>query len=312
MPYQTGLATSFTDLQTTLETFATTNGWAFTSGVLSKSGCHVKFESSATYLRFQIGSGDDGGGNLTGAFDFTGASSGGSYVKAGTGFQIVDTRNGQTAQFPITYHLISLANPDNIFLIINYNIAHCQHLAFGNFEKYGTWGGGQYGSGTTARYSTTQRGFLDYSVTYEADEHGAGAYLFAVYGNYSGLYDRVPSSAVKCDVDGEDWRGFAHSGKTSIPNYWERTCSAAAWSQPYLTILSTINLQPVMCPPVLCIGRPARMHSIAGIMPHVRYLRIDNYNVGDVISVGSQRWIVFPHTNKQHYNGGWAIKYDGP
>jgi len=311
MAYQTGTASSLSDLKTTLELFATTNGWALNSGVLSKAGCHVKFTSDVDYLRFNIGSGDDGNGGLTDAFDFTGVSTGDQYRNSGQGFQIVRVRNSQTMQFPITYHLISHVNPENIFLIINYNITHCQHIAFGNFQKYGTWGGGQYGSGTTGWYSTKQQTLREYSSIDGDGNNGAGAYLFA--NQYGSAYvDPCPSSAIKCDVDAQTWRGFSQTYNNDFPTAWERTCSAAAWSQPYLTILSTVNLQPVMCPPVLCIGRPAKMHSIAGIMPHVRYLRIDNYNVGDVISVGSQRWIVFPHTNKQHYNGGWAIKYDGP
>lgn len=308
MPYQTGTCSSLADLKTTIEAFAQTNGWTMVNGVLNKSGVHVKFDTPADNVRFLVGTGDDGLGTLTDVFDHTD-----DFYSGGDGLQICNVRNGQTIQYPATYHLISLSNPDNIFCVINYNIEHCQHLAFGNFQKYGTWGGGQYGSATAYDNQSTQPSFLEYSRVNGAARAGSGAYLFAVEEASGGSgIDPLPNAVVKCDVDGMTWRAFMESYNSSQTFRNERSCSAADWSQPFLTQLSTINLQPVMCPPVLSIGRADSHYSVAGIMPHVRYLRVDYYNPGDIIEVGAQKWIVFPHTSVTDFNGGWAIKYDGP
>ena len=59
-------------------------------------------------------------------------------------------------------------------------------------------------------------------------------------------------------------------------------------------------------------------------LAHCRFLRIDNYQPGDIIPLGPDRWKVAPWyrkntaqrdggSNIQHTGTfGWAIRYDGP
>jgi len=301
MAYQTGTFTSLADLHTTITNFCVANGWASTSGILSKAGVHVKLDStsSADYLLTKIGTGDDGLGALTNA----GSSFNTSAVYVLKNFI-------STITFPATYHLISLGSPDAIFLIINYNVTDCQHLAFGNCLKYGNWVGGQFLSATAGANSSSLNPLQEYSrVNNNAGYNtlgGSGAFLYSAYDNYQG--PARSSSLFNADFDGVGWRANVDGNAVTL----SETFGAAALAAPFLKTLNPINLQPTMGPCLFVVGRPAGFSSIVGSMPHIRYLRVDNYQPGDVISVGSQKWIVFPHRNVTNHNGGWAIKYDGP
>jgi len=293
MPYQTGTFTSLADLQSTIETFATANGWTLVNGVLRNSTCHIKLEAdTANRLLVRHGLDDDGVGNL---------------ITPTNGVtRLLRSRAGQTITFPATYHLFSHASPDSIFCIVNYNVAWCQHIAFGHIQKYGVWGGGSFSSSTSSTDSASQRGIANYNYTQgSAADPGrdGGAFFFA---QYSAARE---SAAIACDIDGLN---FLIPLSTDPLSAGEGRFQGASLARPYLEKLNSINLQPAMYPPVVVMGRPSSMGSVIGTVPWVRYLRVDNYEPGDIVTVGADKWMVFPHYSVAFSKAGWAIKYDGP
>lgn len=143
------------------------------------------------------------------------------------------------------------------------------------------------------------------------DGGGVGAYLFSAYDHYTlfGSQHARTGSFLRCELDGTGWR------QNTVPNLTPDITGlfcAAGYSRGFLEILHPGNLQPILAPVVIMAGRPSNFLSVIGAMPHVRYLRIDNYESGEIIQVGAQKWIAFPHTNKNHSTDGWCIKYDGP
>ena len=294
MPYQTGSFSSFADLQTTVESFCTTNGWTLTAGVLAKAGCHVKVISDASNrLLINVGDGDDGFGTLTNPVPYT--------------FRMLTSRAGQSISFPATYHLFSLSDPEHIFLVINYNVSWCQHMAFGNVKKYGTWSGGQIASSTFYSDTSTQKVPDYYTYFYSTYSiNGGGAYLYFIRKRIN--YTANPSAGMLCDIDDVSWLvntdGSAPEGVGVF--------AGSSLAMPYLNKSNSINLQPAMFPAILTMSRPSNLRSVIATVPHVRYLRVDNYQPGDIIEVGSQKWMVFPHISVSFNGAGWAIKYDGP
>lgn len=313
MPYQTGTFTSASDLRTTLEAFATTNGWTQSGNLLHKGSVYVEVYDSTNGVSVTAGLGKDGGNNLT-----TPASlSRGVYML---------TAIGQTMSFPGTYHLISLANPDSIFLVVNYNVTYWQHLAFGHINKHGTWGGGEYASGSfRGTASGAVSGCPAGDVGRRLTATGAGAlggfgYMLSTAPTFSHATQNG-SADLYCDLDGEGWRiNTADYSTLGSSRFY-----ASAIASQYLQTINSWNDQTVLAPVIVEASRTGNFVSILGDMPHVRYLRIDNINDGEVISVGSQDWICFPFIRKNpfvidstnavynhSYYMGWCIKYDGP
>lgn len=307
MPYQTGTATSSSDLQTTIEVFATSNGWTLTNGVLSKDGCHIKLDgSSATQLYAEIGLGDDGAGNLTDKCAYN------CYLRSG----LMTYRNvgddAYTLTYPATYHLFSFDSPAHIFVTVNFNVAHCQHMIFGNIKKYGTYTGGQsLWASHQPRNSSSLVYYPSGFAWVGGDSSGRGSHGYYFFGSVPGsIYPCSPSGFVYCDLDGTTWKTNRVNGTGYAAGYGSTT--AAGLSRPYLNKFNSINLQPVLSTPVFVTDRPSSLKSVIGVNPHMRYLRVDNYLPGDIISVGTQDFMVFPFNYEPFAPIGFAVKYDGP
>lgn len=71
-------------------------------------------------------------------------------------------------------------------------------------------------------------------------------------------------------------------------------------------------------------ARPSSKISMTADLEFARHIRIDNLSPGDILTIGSDQWKVFPWYRKDvsAHNGGyfvnhtgtfgWAIRYEGP
>jgi hypothetical protein len=133
MPYQTGTASSFSNLQSTIETFLTgTPGYTLTSGILTKTGtdAHLKFANATDYISLEMGK-DSSAGSLLLKHP---TMESGSVQRVGmvTGYW----DSAVSIVFPINYYLHYLSTPQEMFrCIIEYNNGYTQNIGFGEIEK---------------------------------------------------------------------------------------------------------------------------------------------------------------------------------
>jgi hypothetical protein len=310
MAYQTGTANTATDLKGIIETFAQANGWTLSSGILSKGQCHVRLTAINTDQGIKL-EGANSADFLTGVCP--------NWAQ----FYIA------SAQWPITYHLFAHGTPDTLVCVLNYNVNSFQYLAFGDIAKFGSWTGGNWFSATMGQASTLLPALSIHSTIMTSSPYVEGttridgsSYDAASGGIFSFVYGvTVPGgggSFLHAEIDGGTWLR---------PNNGD---TVRADSSAYSAVLiaqapNAWNSQAILFPHAITVTRPSSRISVIGEIGHIRMLRIDNYNPGDIVTIGVDKWKVFPWLKKNSSDRGnssntagesgtigWAIKYDGP
>lgn len=306
MGYQTGVATNADNLKTIIETFALANGWTLSGGILSNGSCHVRVDTPSPNERVRVQ------GAI--AVDFS------SGVSPGTG-EIWTSLNN----FPVTYHLVGTAQPE-IFCIVEYNNVFYQWVAFGKVEKYGAYTGGEWIAGTfgneydvreSGTYNPDGTPTLPQLLPQGGQKNGSGATGALLWGGYASGWasDTRDGSQIHCELDGDVWCDGVRNGSGTHIVTFAPYANPLHVNQPNLW-----NSQAVLIPYWLWKKRPAYKASVIGHVPGIKALQIDNYTGGDIITIGTEQWIVFPWIKKeQNPSGweqsgtlGWALKYDGP
>ena len=303
MPYQTGTTTSATDLKAIIETFATANGWVGQGAPVASYGQGLGYFQltavSSDRLRMMGGNGVDGSGNLTGTPGIGG-----------------DIWLPSTA-WPATYHLFAHTNPVGLWCVVNYQSEYYQWLGCGDITKYGAWTGGNWAGGWASASASlnnqcgmTELGAGSAGTANGMSTTGVGA---PFYPPMAGAYSQLYSTFLHCELDGAIWPG---NGTGSYPLF-------ATYADPlHARMPSLWNSQSVLTPYWLWLPRANGYGSILGHIEHLRSVRVDNYTAGDIITLGTAKWKVFPWWRKDTTNRaggsnttgtwGFALAYDGP
>lgn len=316
MAYSTGTANDAPALKAAIETFAQANGWTLTGGTLSKSASYIQLTTTGTDSVIVWGSNEP---------TFTTG-------KAPEGARLYH------ATWPVTYHLFAHGN--DVYCVASPDNAYFAYLAWGELTKYGTWAGGNwfgasmnrvpYAGGTagltppkvfafpTANPLPGDIGYI-YSEQYHPSGHAGGGALFCTGYSYLPTYPKYGHSYLHAEIDGTVWRSQFGASAESVLGHFQAVTSLLL-RQP-----NVWNGQAVLVPYYVWMPRPASMSSIVGEVPYIRSLRIDNLSPGDIITLGADKWKVFPwvqkdaadRNNTAQTDGksgtfGWAIKYDGP
>ncbi len=87
---------------------------------------------------------------------------------------------------------------------------------------------------------------------------------------------------------------------------------------------SAFSSEAIFLPIQIAVPRASNKTSIVADVKNARYLRIDNYEPGQILTLGNDKWMVFPFHRKNitARNGGdyidhtgtfgWVIRYEGP
>ncbi len=311
MAYETGQTTSYADLRSRIHTFLQGESWTLSGVVIHKGNVFAQLTANAGDLRVKGGQGESGGALVT-PFPHFG--------------RILTSAFGTDVTFPATYHLFVHTNPDCFLCVLNYATLNCQWLTFGEINKAGNWNGGQYyGASYPPEFMYSDVNFRNYGCY--SDNNGYYRVVGLGY-FWSGntVWTRiggVGNMHMVCDLDGAvgDW--IDNHGTYSGPNF--NGSFLARDLVPYGP--NTFNSQSTLIPVHIYASRPDDFCSVLGEPGHTRYVNIRHYDVGDIITLGSEKWMVFPHQKKSANtlkgdtsnleNGdtgylGYAVRYDGP
>lgn len=296
MAYYSGAAIDITAVRTALVAACTSEGWTWNSSteMLSKG---------TVFVRLQL---------VNGYLELLGRTA------AGTGDAPNVVRMGQLwntpLSWPLAYEVFVFNN--EVFMVINYSVDYYQFCMFGKSAVQGLPGSGMFIAATLSHQAASN------GVTISSTDGGSGGLQCA---GPAPFWSRVATLStyqahlnywVHSDLDGQGWW-------TGQSQFGARVGVAAA--APLMALLpNDWNSEAVLLPIRCWKVRPSNKTSLTLELQNARWTRNDNYDPGQVIQIGSDRWKVFPcyRKNAAARNGGsiidhsgtfaWAVRYEGP
>ncbi|HEY5805075.1 MAG TPA: hypothetical protein VIT90_15415 [Lysobacter sp.] len=337
MAYVTGTASSLAALLTALRNACTTNGWALSGNVLHKGGCYAETLVGSTNddtgipanwrLIVRAGNGIDGANALTDA-----PASGprlGPLIAA-------NEASWPDWDWPVAYHIHIHDSPDEVYMFVNYGAgAYFQHVGFGKSPSPGNAGTGNWQTGSipstsSGSYRKRVNGACiapdGGSLNYANQETWCPAPFF--WGQCLNLSSEMRLNSQMHgaigDTDGlPDWSNYINAFLTSGSG--DRRVSSAVPIRPLMGYIPNAwNNEAVLLPCQVLQVRPESKSSLIGELKHLRFTRNDFIDPGAVITLGPDKWKVYPCYRKELSvrNGGaqlthsgtiaMAIRYDGP
>lgn len=340
MPYYTGTVTSLAGLRTALINACVSEGWTNVGDVVHKNGCYASLvvgntneESGAPpncRLIMWVGNGIDGSNNLTDPAGIAGVR---------IGFLRAADNTYPEWDWPVTYHLHIMTDPDEVYLFVNYGAGQFwQQLAWGKSPAEGNAGTGNWMYGTLPRIGSPSI----YRRVNTCSIEPSGGYLDA----YTGTNYFCPAPFF--------WRGKQLSydirlnaqihgcinSSTGLPvwsddfyplGFGDQTLplvSSGVPLQPLMTVIPNLwNQEVVLLPCQIFQSRPDAKISLIGELQHLRFTRNTYILPGEIVQLGPERWKVYPcyRRNVDVPNGtsgdagidhsgtiAMAIRYDGP
>jgi hypothetical protein len=302
MPYITGSAADMDAVKTALVNACKNDGWTEQTDsegktVLSKSGIYVRVEA-----------GSDASGGTLELLGRTGVDSGDApnIVSICTIFQSSSEETPDAVSFPVTYHAFTFS--EEVFFVINYSDKY-QWCAFGQSSQNGLPGTGNWVAASNS--NTNEAGFTLSSSSGGGYRSGPGGYLScgALFWQTSGHID-VANAFCHNDFDTDYPWALAKDGNYNDPVGIKYLTEILA-SQP-----NSFNGESVLMPIRAYKIRPESKVSQVLEVSNARHIKIDNYNDEQVITLGTDDWMVFPYfrrniegqTNTDTGTFGWAIK----
>ena len=339
MPYQSGTASSFADLQSKIETFLTgTPGMTLTSGVLTKTGTdiHVKFGNATTEITLDIGK-DSSAGSL---LHTPPLHTNNTLPTVAMANQYYDTTI--SIVFPINYEFFYFSSPVNEFrCVIEYNNGYTQNIGFGEINKAVDGFGGVFIDASSARRQNQSFAAIPInSITWDktANAQGVGPERtsssplpFGYAEQAIGIY--VSSTQLWYEANGFDWLETGRMNVTHATfagtNYARGSFTSDAPLQTSKMVspqaensLQTYNANNALVQIPLWGRAPSGNLFRIGGVENLRWTNIKHRNFGEIATIGPDKWKHYPAFFKDAsvLNGtsthsgqiGFAVRYDGP
>ena len=307
MIYSTGAAGSPTSLKATIQALATANGWTLSgAGVLYKGSSFVTFTTSTTILGISACGSTDGTLNPCNV----------NNAISGT--------VGEWANATITITINT--NPDMFICVFKYDTNRIQVLMFGDIVKIHpdafvggnfVWAGSNsvafaVSSGQTnvnreygglGQQGGAVQGIFEGGLSLDGKWTGGGeAKGLGIPFHITSPYDispfgSLPTQGIHVEIDNQIWD---ENHKVTMTNATVSTLYRSPNLYNGQAILVPINLQYKMSD---------NLFAYLGYLAHIRLIRIDNYELGDIITIGTDQWQVFPwmQKNATYRNGNNGI-----
>lgn len=299
MAYQTGTAANIADVQAAFLAFLSAAGWTVAGNIASSpGGCHA-----------QIGSAD-GGLTLLGGTGVAGSA------LTGAGPAITRARallTGEPITYPATWE--AHAHGDEAFLFLTWGGGDkWLHIGFGKSPVAGLPGTGCWYFGSSAQAPTPGMYYaanfnMGYPGTPNVSENATGP--FWVTGN------QPANSYVHHGLDGNTWTQSTGGVVYPPPN----GAHAFGCISPLLVRgANAFNGEAPLLPVRPYIGRPSGKLSVVAQLQAMRYVNIKNLSPQQVLTIGTDKWRVYPFYKKggtlapTNTDTGWlgmAVRYDG-
>ena len=284
-----GQVASFAALKAAIETTLTTRGWTLADGILSRGAACVQLVASATELRLLAGTGQAGAA-LTGACP--------------QALKLMSFANAPI-QWPAVFTLHVFDMPDEIYVVLRYNVDRHQHLNWGlssmpQIGGSGLWCSGSFRGdvgGASSRCSVFITGGSTYDLGVQPyDGFGLG-YFFS---SFSGTYH---ASFIHCGLEGApSWRTTYGGNPGDLLGVSHKAGLLHA-------LPSQFNQATVLLPIDVLMARQAQGQTIVATLAHARYCRLDFLDLTQPLVYGTERWIPYPlhAVNAVQRNGAsWA------
>lgn len=298
MAFYSGSVNDMAALRSALVDACVGEGWVWNSSteVLSKGTIFVRLQHASGYLRLY--------GRVS---NTSGEMSVPQQMGPFTGWASAPLPQ---LSWPATYRLFLF--DQEVYCVIQYNVDVFQWCAFGKSTIEGMPGTGTWVAATATRAVSSYTYGVDLSVTYGR----ATATNFCPAPFWAALQQSDDQSNVHSDIDGQGWWVAQSSSGDPV--------GISHLTPLQRLIPSAWNSEAVLLPIRAYKVRPGLKISLIVDLEHSRYTRVDNYLPGEVISLGSDRWMILPFYRKNsagrdggsstNHSGtlGWAIRYEGP
>lgn len=291
MSFVTGNANSISDLLLAIQNACTANGWTLSASgnVLYKGSCYIEVKVVSGTIQVRGGKNIDGSGNLTSPTDQASGSLGVSWGR-------------DPIVYPLTYFIHILTSPDEVYVIINYSATCYQNVGWGQSSMLGLSGSGNWYCGCQG---TGDYGGFGTNGEYSYVGYAAGS-LFMRW------YDSNKTHGVDHELDSVTWQDQAFNGFEAMDLFGQ---NPNAW-----------NSEAILIPLRAYASRPSGFYSPVLELAHARGIRIDNLTDQQIITIGSDKWKIYPVFKRSSWSyqssppaqgtGSWyaghAIRYDGP
>lgn len=285
-----GTINSFADLKATIEAALATEGWAESSGIYNKGGMHVQLSTvgagAGTGLQVAAGTGQSSG-TLNGATPFP--------------VRIHDWGSDPIA-WPASYELHVGDAPDEVYAVLRHNVERIQVLAFGKSPAPGNptgyWINGSAGpshnfSNPDYRWPGSATGLQRNIAPDTRSGNNNGAMAAGVLASYGAAAGYQPYYY----HDGDRW------GPVSASHTGDGGAQGGSYALMLLYALpNAFNEGMVLVPAYLFESAPDNRSLPILQLGHLRHCRVDNYNPGDIVEFGPDRWKVYPIGKKNTDN----------
>lgn len=313
MTYSSGSAVDISAIRSALIGACTAEGWAWNSSteMLSKGVLFIRLQAVSGEL-LALGRTTAGAGDAPGV------------VKIGRLFNRAGYPTYELT-YPAAYEVFVFTDPDEVYLVVNYDVDRYQWLAFGQSSVQGLPGTGMWLGASSASETPWAAAVMAGPFALDPGYGGLDSSSFRLTSGALS-FNSVPSAAgaatrnfwLNSNLDGQGW--WLSQSLTAAP-------IGVRSVAPLLSLLpSSWNSESVLLPIRAYKIRPSSKVSLIGDLENARYMRIDNYAPGEVFNLGAERWKALPWHQKNATpagrsggNGlthtgtlGWAIRYEGP
>ena len=281
MAFQTGTSSGPSDLVTLLTNFATTNGWT----VGSTNDGYKVFQQAARGLYFAV-AWDTDNVYVRGC---TGYASGSNWTAQPGDCGVSGQVNGMTGPYK-AYFFFGTSQYLHVVIEVTTNIF--KHFVMGQLNKNSNYTGGAY-------FDTTYHYYEQYSHTNYPDSQ-SHRYLFDSLSYHRDI------ARVRAESDGQVWRNYwqADQSGASLVRGVGRNYASLTESLKYCSV-NAFNARTILQPIPLSVSRGSGLFSPIGSPPDIRMVVLNSFNPGQILTIGSDDWYIFPHIQKTYSHNAY-------